>query len=88
MLSDQIANFIENEQQNHPKIKVEFKKRNTIMGLFVQLKDYEELKAKNFFRFVSESNLEDWHKTKNINNAKMFSGSDFAKLSVLKKKAV
>lgn len=88
MLSEQIAKFIENEQLNHPKIKVEFKKRNTIIGLFVQLKDYEELKAKNFFRLVSEANLENWHKTKDINNAKMFNGSDFAKLSLIKKKVL
>lgn len=86
MLSEQIAKFVETEQLNNPKVKIEFKKRNTIMGLFVQLKDYEELKAKNFWRLVSESNLENWHKTKDINSAKMFNGSEFTKLSVLKKK--
>lgn len=86
MLSEQIAKFVETEQLNNPKVKIEFKKRNTIMGLFVQLKDYEELKAKNFWRLVSESNLENWHKTKDINTAKMFNGSEFTKLSVLKKK--
>ena len=59
-----------------------------MMGLFVQLKDYEELKAKNFWRLVSEANLEIWNKTKDINAAKMFNGSEFTKLSVLKKKAV
>ena len=88
MLSEQIAKFVENEQLSHPKIKVEFKKRNTIIGLFVQLKDYEELKAKNFWRLVSETNLENWHKTKDINNAKMFNGSEFTKLSLIKKKVL
>ena len=88
MLSEQIAKFVETEQLAHPKVKIEFKKRNTMMGLFVQLKDYEELKAKNFWRLVSEANLESWHKTKDINTAKMFNGSEFTKLSVLKKKAV
>ena len=88
MLSEQIAKFVETEQLNNPKVKIEFKKRNTIMGLFVQLKDYEELKAKNFWRLVSESNLENWHKTKDINVAKMFNGSEFTKLAIIKKKVV
>lgn len=88
MLAEQIAKFIENEQQNHPKVKVDFKKRNTILGLFVQLKDYEELKAKNLWRLVSETNLEKWHKTKDINAVKMFNGGDFAKISLIKKKVV
>ena len=88
MLSEQIAKFVENEQQSNPTVKVEFKKRNTIIGLFVMLKDYEELKGKNFWRLVSESNLEHWHKSKDINSAKMFNGSEFTKISVIKKKVI
>jgi hypothetical protein len=87
MLPEQIAKFVETEQQSNPKIKVEFKKRNSITGLFVQFKDYEELKSKNFWRLVPEANLEAWHKSKDINSAKMFNGSEFTKLSVVKIKA-
>lgn len=86
MLPEQIAKFVETEQLNNAAVKVDFKKRNSITGLFVQLKDYDELKAKNLWRLVSEANLEKWHKTKDINAVKMFNGSDFAKLSVPKKK--
>jgi hypothetical protein len=86
MLPEQIAKFVETEQQSFPKIKVEFKKRNSITGLFVQLKDYDELKSKNFWRLVPESHLETWHKSKDINSAKMFNGSEFTKLSVINKK--
>ena len=88
MLPEQIAKFIENEQQNNPSVKIEFKKRNTIIGLFVKLNDYEELKNKNFWRLVTETNLEQWHKTNDINEAKLFNGSEFTRLSVIKKKAV
>ena len=88
MLAEQIAKFVETEQLGNPTVKIEFKKRNTIIGLFVQLRDYEELKSKNFWRLVTETHLEDWHKTKDINNAKMFNGSEFTKLSVVKKKAL
>ncbi len=88
MLPEQIAKFVETEQLNNPSVKVEFKKRNTIIGLFVMLKDYDELKSKNFWRLVTEPNLESWHKSQDINNAKMFNGSEFTRLSVAKKKAV
>lgn len=86
MLPEQIAKFVETEQLNNPSVKVEFKKRNTIIGLFVRLKDYDELKSKNFWRLVTEPNLENWHKSQDINNAKMFNGSEFTRLSVAKKK--
>ena len=87
MLPEQIAKFIETEQQNNPSVKIEFKKRNTIIGLFVKLNDYEELKTKNFWRLVTETNLEQWHKSNDINDAKLFNGSEFTRLSVVKKKA-
>lgn len=86
MLPEQIAKFIENEQLNHPSVKIEFKKRNTIIGLFVKLNDYDELKNKNFWRLVTETNLEQWHKTNDINEAKLFNGSEFTRLSIVKKK--
>jgi hypothetical protein len=87
MLPEQIAKFIETEQLNNPSVKVEFKKRNTIIGLFVKLNDYDELKTKNFWRLVTETNLEQWHKSNDINDAKLFNGSEFTRLSVVKKKA-
>jgi len=87
MLPEQIAKFIETEQLNNPNVKVEFKKRNTIIGLFVKLNDYDELKAKNFWRLVTETNLEQWHKSNDINDAKLFNGSEFTRLSIVKKKA-
>lgn len=87
MLPEQIAKFIETEQLNNPSVKIEFKKRNTIIGLFVKLNDYDELKNKNFWRLVTETNLEQWHKTNDINEAKLFNGSEFTRLSVVKKKA-
>lgn len=86
MLPEQIAKFVETEQLNNGSIKVEFKKRNSITGLFVQHPDYEELKSKNFWRLVTETNLENYHKSKDINSAKMFNGSEFTRLSVIKKK--
>ncbi len=87
MLPEQIARFIENEQGNNTSVKIEFKKRNTIIGLFVKLNDYEELKTKNFWRLVTETYLDHWNKSKDINDSRLFNGSEFTRLSLIKKKA-
>ena len=88
MLPEQIAKFVETEQLNNPTIKVEFKKRNSITGMFIKHTDYEELKSKNFWRLVTEANIETYNKSKDVNAARMFNGSEFTRLSVSKKKAV
>lgn len=88
MLPEQIAKFVESEQSNNETVKVEFKKRNTIIGRFIQHTDYEELKSKNFWRLVTEANLPTYNKSKDINAGRMFNGSEFTRLSVSKKKAV
>ncbi|GEO09405.1 short-chain dehydrogenase [Segetibacter aerophilus] len=88
MLPEQIAKFVETEQLNNPTVKVEFKKRNSITGIFIKHTDYEELKSKNFWRLVTEANLETYNKSKDVNAGRMFNGSEFTRLSVTKKKAV
>ncbi len=88
MLPEQIAKFVETEQSSNNTVKIEFKKRNSIIGLFIKHTDYEELKSKNFWRLVTEANLDIYNKSKDINSARMFNGSEFTKLSVTKKKAV
>jgi hypothetical protein len=88
MLPEQIAKFVETEQSNNNTVKVEFKKRNSITGVFIKHTDYEELKSKNFWRLVTEANLDMYNKSKDINSGRMFNGSEFTRLSVTKKKAV
>ncbi|MFN2457988.1 MAG: short-chain dehydrogenase [Chitinophagaceae bacterium] len=85
MTVEQIEKFLETEKEipQNKAIKIDFKKRNSIRGLIVQGKDYSDLKAKNFWRIVSNPNLEEWHKSKNIGLAKIFSGSEFTRLSVV-----
>lgn len=88
MLPEQIAKFVETEQLNNATVKVEFKKRNSITGVFIKHTDYEELKSKNFWRLVSEANLDLYNKSKDVNSGRMYNGSEFTRLSVSKKKAV
>jgi len=71
------------EEENY--VKIMFKKRDSIHGLFVRdHKDYSELKSKNFWRIVPKSQFEAYSKSKNVGLAKIFSGSEFSKLAVAK----
>lgn len=83
---EDIQKFLDNKTS--PKqayVMVSFKKRNTICGLFVQgHRDYTELKSKNFWRIVPESQFVAYQKTKDIQLAKIFSGSEFSRLALAK----
>jgi predicted small secreted protein len=80
MTSDLIEKYVEIKENIDKPINIFFKQRNSIKGLFIQLPDYNELKAKNFWRIVYESKIAEWKQTKDINLARLFSGSDFSRL--------
>ena len=87
MTVEQIENFLSKETIPQGKvIRFELKKRNPIRGLIVHGRDYNDLKAKNFWRIVTQTNLAAWQKSGDINLAKIFAGSDFAKLSLVTNK--
>jgi hypothetical protein len=65
-------------------IKINFKKRDSIYGIFIQTNDYNDLKSKNFWRIVTKTHFEQWNKTKDVNLAKIFNGSEFSRLVLLK----
>ena len=88
MTVDQIETFLAKEPIPSGKIiRFELKKRNPVRGLIVQGRDYNDLKAKNFWRIVTQTNLAAYQKSLDINLAKIFSGSDFAKLSLVSNKS-
>ena len=88
MTVEQIETFLAKETVPQGKIiRFEMKKRNPVRGLIVQGRDYNELKGKNFWRIVTQSNLAEYNKSQNINLAKIFSGTEFAKLSLVSNKA-
>lgn len=88
MTVEQIENFLEKESVPQGKIiRFEMKKRNPVRGLIVKGRDYNELKGKNFWRIVTQTNLAEYSKSQNINLAKIFSGTEFAKLSLVSNKA-
>lgn len=81
MTSEMIEKFIEAKNHKNAQVNIHFKQRSTITGLFIHSTDYAELKAKNFWRIVSTAKVNEWEKTKDINLARIFNGSEFTRLS-------
>jgi hypothetical protein len=87
MNTELISKFVEgNTVPANKSMKIDFKKRTSINGLIIQSSDYEDLKSKNFWRIVPSTLIEEWTKSKNVNLAKIFSGSEFTKLSLVNNK--
>jgi len=53
-----------------------------MLGMFINTGDYEDLKSKNFWRIVTGANIDNWKKSKDMNLARIFNGSEFTKLSL------
>ncbi len=81
MTNDLIDKFIKSKTQKNAKVTIYFKQRATVKGIFIQTKDYEELKSKNFWRIVSEMKVEEWEKTKDNSLARIYNGAEFTRLS-------
>ncbi|HZH01598.1 MAG TPA: short-chain dehydrogenase [Flavisolibacter sp.] len=83
MNSEEIENFLKKkttEDQNY--VKVTFKKRDAIYGLFIKDKDYSDLKTKNFWRIVTRTHVDEYNKSGNMGLAKIFHGSEFTRLTL------
>ena len=80
---EEIEKFLtKQELTKGQQIKIDFKKRDTLYGLFVKTDDFTELKAKNFWRIITNANIKEYQSSNNTNLAKIFNGMEFSKLSV------
>lgn len=82
MKSEDIEQFFARKATiNKDYVKITFKKRETIYGLFLQEADYVHLKGKNFWRIVPQSKLELYKTSKNASLARIFNGDEFTRLA-------
>ena len=83
---EEIQNFLDKKTTvENQYVKITFKKRDAICGLFVRGHgDYTDLKSKNFWRIVPQSQFDAYKKSANINLAKIFCGTEFTRLAVQK----
>jgi hypothetical protein len=85
MNSEDIDKFLTTKTLPHQNyVKIDFKKRDSIYGLFIKDGDYNDLKSKNFWRIVTRTYFDEWEKSKNKNLAKIFSGAEFSRLTLYK----
>jgi hypothetical protein len=82
MTPESIHAFLEKEK-NSTLIKIELKKRNVLRGMFVRGNDYDDLRVKNFWRIVTEANVEQWNKKQDNNLLRIYNGSEFTKLTAV-----
>jgi hypothetical protein len=81
MTPAEIEGYIEKKKKKNVPVNIHFKDRDTITGIFIDSRDYDELKVKNFWRIVNNSHLEEWQRTKDENLSRVFNGASFTKLS-------
>ncbi len=81
MTNELIEKYVAPRQVGDKEIKIFFKQRSTITGIFIKGADYDELRSKNFWRIVTNANITTWKQTKDVNLAKIFNGMEFTRLS-------
>ncbi|HEU0109366.1 MAG TPA: short-chain dehydrogenase [Flavisolibacter sp.] len=80
---EQIESFLHKKTtEENSYVKISFKKRDAVYGLFVKDRDYADLKSKNFWRIVTRSHFDNYNKTKDMKLARIFSGTDFSRLTL------
>lgn len=82
MNSEDIEKFFEKKAVlNEDYVKISFKTREDMFGLFLKDAEYSYLKGKNFWRIVPQSQLEAYKNSKNPALARIFNGAEFSRLA-------
>lgn len=83
MTIEQIDNFLKKNEFDRNPVKVSFKTRNSFTGIFVKTTDYEDLKGKNFWRIIGESNVKKYMSSRDTSLARIFNGTEITKLTAV-----
>lgn len=81
MNSEEIEKFLNKKTTLEERyVKISFKKRDSIFGLFLHEKDFGDLKSKNFWRIVPQSRLSEYNTSNNASLARIYCGIEFTRL--------
>ena len=83
MKYEQIEKVIVQEHFGNSEVRITFKTRKPIRGIFIKTADYNELRSKNLWRIVSESNIDFYNQSKDANLARIFNGTEITRLEVM-----
>jgi hypothetical protein len=81
MTIEVIEKFIKDQSRKGITVNIHFKERSTVSGVFIQGKDYDELRSKNLWRIVSKLNVDKWKENQDINLTRIFNGISFTRLT-------
>lgn len=82
MTNEEINKFMEKKQPGDSLVRITFKVRSPIKGVFIKTIDYDELSRKNLWRIVSETHLDSFRRSNDVSLAKIFNGAEFTKLEL------
>ncbi|MBO9632425.1 MAG: short-chain dehydrogenase [Chitinophagaceae bacterium] len=83
MTITQIDSFLKKIELESQAVKVSMKSREPFIGFFINSKDYEDLKSKNFWRIINQNKISDYQATKNPNLSRIYSGTEITNLKVV-----
>jgi len=83
MQSEDIETFMMKKNPGGATVRINFKTRNAIRGLFIKTADYGELSRKNLWRIVSETHIDSYQQTKDETLARIFNGAEFTRLETI-----
>lgn len=81
MTIELIEKFIQDQSRKGIPVNIHFKDRNPVNGMFINGRDYNELKSKNLWRVVHQASVEKWNENQDINLTRIFNGITFTRLS-------
>ncbi len=82
MTSEQIENFLVPEHLSKNPVRISFKNRNNVIGVFIDSPEFKDLKQKNFWRIVQEKDLKRWQEKREMKLVRIYNGAEFTKLVV------
>lgn len=83
MTIEKVGEFIEKRKKADSMVKINFKVRSAVTGMFIQSGDFEELGKKNLWRIVTETHADAFRQTRDMNLCRIFNGAEFKKLELV-----
>ncbi len=83
MTNEEINKFIQKKHPVDSMVRINFKARKPIKGMFIQTKDFDELSKKNIWRIVSERYFDSYQQSKDLGLTRLFNGTEFTRLEIL-----
>ena len=81
MTTEQIEKFLSvHRANNNSPVKITFKTRKPLEGIFLKMQDYTDLKSKNFWRIVTGANIDGYKTSNDVSLSRIFNGSEITKL--------